>query len=155
MKILHTIILVFLTSISVFSQSREDVPKEEKTNSLKPVKSNIQQLNDNVNVKDFVEKWVLFSVKSENTDSKYKLDGNSYIDYYRNSVYFKLNSNSPLQKGKFYQTNNTIKIISDSTDKCSNCVSELLITRNSENDTEFNLLIDNKISHTITTTIIK
>jgi hypothetical protein len=157
MNTVYTIVLIFLTSLSVFSQSREDVPKEEKTNSLKPVKSNIQQQNENNSAINFVEKWLPSVVKTNNTDSnnKYMLDETAYIEYYRDFVEFKLNAKSPVQKGKFFQKTNTITIVSDNSSKCKSCVSELLITRNSENDTEFNLLIDNDFSYTITVTVIK
>lgn len=157
MKVLFCFCLFMTMSLTVLSQSIDTNLNEKKINSINPVKSNIQQQNENNSAINFVEKWLLFVVKTNNTDSnnKYMLDETAYIEYYRDFVEFKLNAKSPVQKGKFFQKTNTITIISDNSSKCKSCLSELLITRNSENDTEFNLLIDNGLYYTITATVIK
>lgn len=155
MKTFYTLLFTFMFLVS-FSQNVQIESNENKYNSLKEVKPNVLKQNSNADVNNFVEKWLPVIVKNDNTNlsSNYVLDGTSYITYYRNFVEFKLNAVSPVQKGKFYQSNNTIKIVTEN-NNCSNCVSEMLITRNNELDKEFNLLIDNKISYTIITTIIK
>ena len=136
---------------------REQMSDDSKNPQPIPFTSH-QQTEPNENYK-FIEKWQLATfnnIISNTTNTKNELSEDAFIEYHPlGIVVFRLNSNSPIQTGKFYQFNNLIKIIADKKSDCTNCINEIKISRNSDKDVVFSLIVDNATPNLINVNVIK